>query len=60
MTMKNKLTAILSILSSLIAGIGIAIIITKYSYYIAFISIALIVAVACHIVLSKLIHKEDE
>lgn len=51
---------ILSILTAIIVGIGAAIIITKYATYVAFISIALIVAVASHIVIDNILHRKNE
>lgn len=51
---------ITSITSAVILGISAAFLITKYSFYIAFIAIAIIVGVGSHIIIDKLIDKDDE
>jgi hypothetical protein len=58
--MRNKINQLLSIIAALILGIAAAIIVTKYSIYVAFISIAIIVAVASHVIISNVINKKEE
>lgn len=58
--MKNKINQLLSIIAALTIGVAAAIIVTKYATYVAFISITIIVAVACHVILSNVMSKKDE
>ena len=51
---------IINVLTAIAIGIAAALLITRYSTYVTFISIALIVAVASHIVIDNLIRKKNE
>jgi len=58
--MKNKIKSILIVIAAILSGIVCSITIVKYSYYVALGSIAIIVAVASHIMISNLIDKKSE